>query len=154
MMIRRIAENDYEGVKKLVYQVHQLHLENRPDIYNDVDPFDRAYFDFIIKDEKTIAFVSEEDAHIIGFCVAALHDPSENPMLKARNVAFIEDLCVDEPCRKMGIGKALLEEMERESKARGADVMELTVWSFNDPAIHFYQNLGMSPRSITMEKHL
>lgn len=57
MMIRRMSENDYEGIKKLVFQVHQLHLENRPDIYNDVDPFDEAYFDFILKDEKTIAFV-------------------------------------------------------------------------------------------------
>lgn len=154
MIIRIISEKDYEGIKKLVFQVHKLHLENRPDAFNDVDPFDKTYFDFIVNDEKTIALVSEKDDDIIGFCLVTLRDPSENPILKVRNVAFVEDLCVDNQCRKMGIGKALMEEMERQCKARGADVIELTVWSFNGHAINFYENLGMLPRSITMEKHL
>ena len=72
MIIRKISEKDYDGVKKLVFQVHALHLENRPDVYNDVDPFDKAYFDFIVKDEKTIALVCEKDTKIIGFCVVTL----------------------------------------------------------------------------------
>jgi len=32
--------------------------------------------------------------------------------------------------------------------------MELNVWSFNDNAIHFYERLGMSHRSMIMEKYL
>jgi ribosomal protein S18 acetylase RimI-like enzyme len=154
MLIRKISEKDYDGIKKLVLQVHKLHLENCPDVYNDVDSFNKAYFDFLLKDEKTIALVSEKDTGIIGICIATLRNPSENSILKVQNVAFVEDLCVDEHYRKMGIGRALLEEMECQSKARGADVMELTVWSFNENAVNFYKTLGMSPRSITMEKHL
>lgn len=154
MIIREITEEDFEGIKKLVFQVHKLHLKNRPDIYNDIDPFDRKNFEFIMHNDNTLALVCEREIEVIGFCVVTLRNPSENHLLKARNVAFVEDLCVDEQCRKMGVGKALMEEMERQAKAKGADAMELTVWSFNDNAVKFYENLGMSHRSITMEKQL
>jgi len=154
MMMRKISEKDYMGIKRLVFQVHKLHLENRPDVFNDVDPFEKPYFDSMEKDERTIAIVCENNAEIIGFCAATLPPPSMNPILKKRNVAFVENLCVDDQWRKAGIGKALMEEMERQCKSRGADVMELNVWSFNDNAIHFYERLGMSHRSMIMEKYL
>ncbi len=32
-MIREMLLEDYEEVKELFYEVHNLHLENRPDIY-------------------------------------------------------------------------------------------------------------------------
>ena len=32
-MIREMKLEDYEEVQKLFYEVHNLHLENRPDIY-------------------------------------------------------------------------------------------------------------------------
>ena len=34
-MIREMNLNDYEDVRILVEQIHELHLSNRPDIYND-----------------------------------------------------------------------------------------------------------------------
>lgn len=37
-MIRKIVEEDYEELRKLVYQVHELHYSNRPDIYIDGNP--------------------------------------------------------------------------------------------------------------------
>lgn len=154
MIIRELSEEDFAGIKKLVFQVHKLHLKNRPDIYNDVDPFERRYFEFLIHDEKTLALVCENEGRPVGFCVVSLREPSENPLLKARKVAFVEDLCVDEQCRKMGIGKALMAEVQQRAKAKGAAAMELTVWAFNENAVKFYEKLGMSPRSITMEKPL
>ena len=37
-MIRKIIEEDYEEIRKLVYQVHEFHYSNRPDIYIDGNP--------------------------------------------------------------------------------------------------------------------
>lgn len=36
-MIRKMLKSDYEGVRKLMKQVYQLHYVNRPDIFLDGD---------------------------------------------------------------------------------------------------------------------
>lgn len=154
MKLRIISENDFNGIHDLVYQVHELHVNNRSDVYNAVDPFDKEYFQFLLKDEDTIALVSEIEQQIVGFCVVTLKQPSKNPIMKTRQVAFMECLCVDKQHRKCGIGRALFNKATTLSKQKGADVMELMVWSFNNTAIKFYENMGMSPRSIIMEKTL
>ena len=154
MKIREIHENDFEQIKKLVIQVHELHIKNRPDIYNEIDPLDKEYFEFIRKDEKTIALVSERESEIIGFCIVTLREPSKNPLMKSRQVAYMEELCVNQEDRKLGIGKSMHEEAKRLSKLRGADVMELMVWSFNSDAMDFYHAMGMTERSIIMEQKL
>ena len=43
-MIRKMLKSDYEGVRKLMKQVHQLHYVNRPDIFLDGDALSKSYF--------------------------------------------------------------------------------------------------------------
>ena len=40
------------------------------------------------------------------------------------------------------------------AKEIGCTFLTLNVWQGNDSAMRFYENAGMSPRSITMEKKL
>ena len=54
----------------------------------------------------------------------------------------------------MGIGTALLYASEAEAKRRGAESLELMVWSFNKSAMRFYESAGMTVRSFVMEKKL
>ena len=54
----------------------------------------------------------------------------------------------------MGIGTALLYASEAEAKRRGAESLELMVWSFNKSAMRFYESAGMTVRSLVMEKKL
>lgn len=49
-MIRKINDNDYENIKKLVYQVHTLHYTKRPDIYVDGNPLPLEYFTKMLND--------------------------------------------------------------------------------------------------------
>ena len=42
--IREAAEADFPAIHELMRQVHQLHLESRPDIYRDVDPLTEEYY--------------------------------------------------------------------------------------------------------------
>lgn len=48
----------------------------------------------------------------------------------------------------------LLYESEAEAKRRGAESLELMVWSFNKSAMRFYESAGMTVRSLVMEKKL
>ena len=154
MQIRPMRAEDFDSVKEIVQQVHTLHLHNRPDIYNAVDPLDKKYFDFLLSDENTLTLVAQAEGKAVGLCVVTLRAPSENPIIKARKVAYMEDLCVEERYRRCGIGKKLFCEMRTLAQQKGAQALELMVWSFNKAAIRFYESVGLTPRSIMMEEKL
>lgn len=60
---------------------------------------------------------------------------------------YIEDLFVDEPYRRRGIGRALLRYVARLATERGCGRLEWSVLDWNNPAIDFYKKLGALPMS-------
>ena len=71
-----------------------------------------------------------------------------------RKELYIDDLCVDESCRGQGIAKALYRHVSDYAKTVGCGFITLNVWNGNDTAMKFYENAGLTPRSITMEMKL
>ena len=154
MDIRALLEKDFSAVRDIVCQVHGLHVQNRPDVYRDSDPFGRDYFEFLRSDTGTFVLVAEDGDKIAGLCIVTLREPPKNPVMKPRRVAFMEDLCVDESYRRRGVGTELFREAAAQARQRGAETLELMVWSFNTSAIEFYRRMGLMPRSIIMEQKL
>ena len=60
---------------------------------------------------------------------------------------FIEDLYVDELCRRRGFGRALFLYIARLARERGCGRVEWSVLDWNRPAIQFYKSLGAKPLS-------
>ena len=123
-MIRKMLKSDYDGVRKLMKQVRQLHYINRPDIFRDGDALSQSYFAKLFRDEY-FHYVYVKDDEIVG-------------LLKQES-----------PCFSYGECQA-----EDVAKAYEATGIELTVWSFNQDAIRFYESLGMTPMNMTMEKRV
>lgn len=115
-MIRKVEEKDYEELSKLVYQVHELHYENRPDIYANGNPLPREYFENMLEDENALNFVYEEDGKIMGLLMAARKHNNEIPIARERVTYFIDDIVVDSNYRRKGIGKALYEYLVNKAK--------------------------------------
>ena len=153
-MIRKAENKDYEELIKLVYQVHKLHCENRPDIYVDGNPFPKNYFDNMFNDEKSLILVFEEDKKIVGLLTASIKHNNPISIAKSRTVYFIEDIVVDNNYRRKGIGKQLYNYLEEKAIKEGIDAIELNVWAFNKTALEFYQSLGMSVKNLKLEKQL
>ena len=63
-MIREMNLNDYEDVRILVKQIHELHLSNRPDIYNDGESFPKEYFEKVLSDGIYGLEILTVDSHI------------------------------------------------------------------------------------------
>ncbi len=153
-MVRELKETDFDDLRELMHQIHALHVENRPDIYNDVDPLSREYFEFLQNDTNTIALVYDLNSSVVAYCIATLKEPSKNPLLKERKVGVIDALCVDKKIRNKGFGKLVFNEMILKLKTRNITNLELTVWSFNESAVSFYESMDMSFRSYVMEKEI
>ena len=150
-MIRVLELKDYESVKKLVYQVHQLHLKNRPDIYIDGNPLPIEYFEKIINDKNSLNYVYEDNGEIVGILTSSKQTSRPLQILNSRIVYFIDDIVVDSNHRKKGIGKKLFNHLLDQAKQDNVDAIELNVWSFNESAIKFYESLGMTVKNMKME---
>lgn len=153
-MIRKIEERDYEELKKLVYQVHELHCLNRPDIYTDGNPLPLEYFEEILKDINTLSYVYVNGSKISGVLIAKKKNNRAIPIAKSRSTYFIEDIVVDKDSRRNGIGKKLYYFLKEKAKEENVDAIELNVWGFNEAAIKFYESLGMTVKNMKLEQLL
>lgn len=150
-MIREMNLNDYEDVRILVKQIHELHLSNRPDIYNDGESFPKEYFEKVLSDANNLNYVYVENKKIVGVLNATLQHTNPLPIIKPRTYYFIENLVVDKNHRRKGIAKKLFHYLTLKAKENNIDSIELNVWSFNTEAIKFYESMGMNIKNIRME---
>jgi GNAT superfamily N-acetyltransferase len=81
------------------------------------------------------------DEEYAGF---ALFFPTYSTFL-AQPGLYLEDLYVKPHLRGMGIGLALLKQLERIAVERGCGRLEWSVLNWNQPAIDFYKKLGAVP---------
>ena len=155
MNIRRAIEKDIGGINALLYQVHRIHAEGRPDIfrlgnkkYNDEEL--RA----IIADDNTPIFVAVNEEKVLGYAFCIYEEVKDSTSLMDRKTVYIDDLCVDAAERGQHIGTALYEHVEAESRKEGCQAVTLNVWCLNEGAMRFYEKLGMKPLKVVMEHKL
>ena len=156
MNIRRADERDIAGINKLLYQVHRIHAEGRPDIfrlgnkkYNDEE------LCAILANDTTPIFVAVDDAeNVLGYAFCIYEETKNNPSLMDRKTVYIDDLCVDATERGQHIGTALYDYVKEEAKREGCTAVTLNVWCLNEGAMRFYEKCGMKPLKVVMEDTL
>ena len=156
MNIRRATKKDIAGINALLYQVHRIHAEGRPDIfrlgnkkYNDEE------LCAIITNDNTPIFVAvNEDEKVLGYAFCIYEEVKGNPSLMDRKIVYIDDLCVDATERGQHIGTALYDYVKEEAKREGCSAVTLNVWCLNEGAMRFYEKCGMKPLKVVMEDTL
>ena len=149
MQIRNMILDDYNEVDRLMAQVHQLHVNGRPDLYIDVEHiYSFEQFKEMVENEDMITILAEEENHVIGICMISMR--ARTCMVK-RRTAYMEDLCVDETCRGKGVGKKLFLYAKDLAAKMGAERLDLMVWDFNENDRKFYENMGMKPQRYIYE---
>lgn len=155
-MIRLANEKDIEQINNLLFQVHKVHSDARPDLFKAGSKkyTDEELKEIIKKDKEKPIFVYEIDEKIEGyaFCILINHN-SENSLCDYKSI-YIDDLCVDKNCRGKGIGKKLFDYVLGYAKKLGCYNLTLNVWEGNDSAMQFYKNIGLKIQKIGMEKIL
>ena len=154
MDIRRAQPGDYDEALRLVKQVHYMHYEHLSYLYNDIEPLPRDRFYEDLSNPDMITLMAFDGGVAVGICEVEFKHTGNNPVMRPRRVAYINDICVDENARGRGIGRALYARPRAESQARDCDSIELMVWGFNENALKFYKALGMDVRSYVMQDRL
>ena len=155
MVIRKAIAQDIPGILNLLKQVGKVHSDIRPDIFPaGALKYDAAALLALLGDPHRPIFIADVDGVVAGYCFC-VHKVIENTALSVgRQELYIDDLCVDENHRRMGLAKALYNYTLTYAKETGCNMVTLHVWNGNDGAIRFYEQMGMRPRYIMMEAPL
>ena len=153
MNIRRAEERDIAGINALLYQVHRIHAEGRPDIFRLGN---KKYNDdelcAIIADDTTPIFVAvNEEEKVLGYAFCIYQETNNNASLCDRKTVYIDDLCVDATERGQHIGTALYDYVKEQAKKEDCIAVTLNVWCLNEGAMRFYEKCGMKPLKVMME---
>jgi len=128
-----------------------IHHEIRPDIFKpDTTKYSYDELVQIINDNYLKVYVYEKDGLVAGHLFYMIHQIEESNNMYSRKELYIDDLCVLDGFRKMGIASELLEFAKQKAKEEGCDYVTLNAWEGNQ-AIDFYQKRGLKVRKAMME---
>ena len=153
--IRRATENDIPVIDKLLYEVHKVHSDARPDLFKaGAKKYNDDELKTIIADDKTPVFVADRNGEVVGYAFC-IHKQfiNDNNMTDVKTL-YIDDLCVDENVRGEHIGKQLYEFVIDYAKKNDYYNVTLNVWADNQKARGFYEKIGLKVQKIGMEKIL
>ena len=149
-MLELATKNDRSDVNRLARQVHEMHVQWRPDLYNMPEElFPEELFTGLVKERRL--YVARMDGIVVGFVLIFMF-VSEGCGKVTRKVMRIDQICVDEALRNHGIGTQMMEEIRVLARAFGCTDLQLGVYPQNDEAVSFYQKCGFMIRSIDMQR--
>ncbi len=152
-MIRKATEQDIPRLNELLYQVQAIHAIGRPDIFKaGTKKYTTEELRGIIEDTLTPVYVYTDDVGIKGYVFCIFQETSETNQLHYRKTLYIDDLCVDKDERGKHIGTKLYEHARSIAKESACNSVTLNVWALNEPASHFYNEIGLTPLRTTMEE--
>lgn len=156
-MIRQALEKDVEKIGKLMYQIHKVHSDGRPDLFvvGDRKLSDDKLKNLIEDYEMRPVFVyTDDNDEVLGYIMCQYEETGGGNALVARKVLYIDDFCVDESARGQQIGTKLYNFVTEVAKNNGCQSITLHVWNFNEGAKKFYEKIGFKPLKTLMERKL
>lgn len=153
MNIRRIKEEDADGVLKLLVQVNNVHSKNRPDLFiKNKTKYTRDELLVLMKDDNCPIFVAvDEKEQVLGYAFCVYQSHVEDNNFPDIVTMYIDDICVDVNCRGRHVGTALYEYVKTYAKENGCYNVTLNVWDKNDAAMAFYEKCGFHIQKYGME---
>lgn len=151
-MLELARETDWEAVKRLSVQIHDLHAEWRPDLYFHCEeplPHD-AFLDGI---RSRLLYVAKLQNVVVGYVVLSIMNRG-GPGAHVYKAMRLDSICVEESLRGQGIGRNMIADVRALAKAFGCRELLLGVHPENDKAVVFYQKCGFRIRTINVDMKL
>ena len=150
-MIREAKKEDFKRIMELLHQVNMVHHMIRPDLFKPhTSKYNEQELETMLNDDSKPIFVFD-DGMVLGYAFCQITEVKNNQLLVDIKTLYIDDICVDEKARGKHVGKALFEYVRDYAKSIGCNNITLNVWEGNEPALHFYRNMGMQVQKTTME---
>lgn len=128
MEIREMRASDYDEVRVLWLKIKGFAIRSLDDSREGVNKF--------IERNPGLSTVAVEDGRIVGAILCG-HDGRR---------ATLYHVCVEEPWRKKGIGKAMVVRCMEELQKEGINKVALIAFTHNDVGNAFWKEIGWTAR--------
>lgn len=137
---------DYKEINELAIQVHNCHVNWRPDLFIKCDNLiSKEDLEDMIQNNSI--FVLKEDSKIIAYATIIIKERNHKGF-RYRKQLDIDSICVDEKYRNQGIGTKFLNFIKDYAIENGCTDIALNVNEENLNAIHLYEKFGMKRKHI------
>ena len=150
-MIRYARQSDIDGINNIRHQVHMVHFNGRPDIFNSDFSQLKDRVNTFFSSQEFDVIVYEENGVICGMAVLEYIFKPANLYRTQIKYCNIMEFGVDIEHRRKGIGTELFRFIKTQAKNKGYKRLELDVWSFNENAVRFYESVGLKDYRRYME---
>lgn len=147
--VRPAGVPDFEALCRLYIEFHEFHVLGVPDrllTLGDVAEFDCskliADLGKILDSESATLFVAETKGRLVGLAEVYIRVDEPVDVSITRTYAYLQSLLVSQSCRGLGVGKQLLEAVERWGRDKRADEVRIETWEFPAGPLAFYENRG------------
>lgn len=148
-MLQLARESDWEAIKRLSVQIHDLHAAWRPDLYFHCDePYPRE--NFLEDIRNRMVYTAKFGGVVAGYVILSILQKG-GPGTVEYKAMRLDSICVDEAVRGQGIGKVMVSDVRALARAFGCREVILSVHPENDLAVGFYQKCGFRIRTINMD---
>ncbi len=154
MNIRIARESDFEVVQDLNHQLFVSDSEHSNDLNTNWPYEDEGivYYKKRIAAEGGVCFVAEIDDEIVGYVIGGWSHINFSAYKGERGE--LENIYVLEGHRKSGVGSALMVELEKWFKEKGAEYVMVNAFAKNAGAIAFYEHEDFERYSTTLWKKI
>ena len=130
-------------IVELLREVHEEHRMRRPGWFK---PFARAAalegLRFLLSRDGARLFVARLSGICVGYAMVCDRVRDENPFRYASRSLMVDQMAVSDMHRRRGIGALLMNTIRAEAARRGAERIELRVYTDNEDARRFYEAHG------------
>ncbi len=148
-MLELARESDWDGVKRLSVQIHDLHAAWRPDIYyHSEEPYPKEQF--LADIAERLVYVAKPQGQVLGYVILSILQKGGPGRIECKQLR-LDVICVDSAARGQGIGKAMVSDVRALARAFGCRELVLSVHPENDDAVVFYQKCGFCIRTIGLD---
>lgn len=153
-MIRPAQQKDIAQIGKPYHELYEQMQKYEPE-YMKSSHQDEGFLRSAIGQENNfVAFVYETGSEINGFAIAQMQETPKFDCFAPQKCVYLMDIVVAPHKRGQGIGKALMQKIEKWAKEMGVDYPEHNVLITNEIAIKLYTREGYTSFSKSMRKRI
>lgn len=146
---------DYALINQLKRSLNRHNITHYPLLYQDYEEMVSSSFkQRLIQAQDLQAYLIKDSTHLIGYIIVEWVSTQQRGALKERQYAYIHDLGVNPLERNKGIATQLMMHIESLMIHHQIEDIELAVHVDFDAAIHLYEKLGFTPRTLRYHKKI
>ncbi len=147
------------NVKELLEELQEYIISIDPYHFNFLkeDYKDKIYVKDMneVKNNNGKIYLAQEENQIVGLIIGVIRKPMiEFDYERLNNMGEVIELIVSKKIRSKGIGRELLNKMEKYFKSQNCCTINIDVFGYNDIGEKFYLKNGYHIRMITVSKKI